>query len=149
MALRLRIVSEQRRARGSRASVVFGVGGGSSGRSAENDWVLPDTSRFVSGRHARVHFRNGSWFIEDTSTNGTFLNDDETPLGRQPPTALHNGDMLRLGEYHVVVAIDAGAGVDSTAEQTGGIHIGNATASALLETPPSLTPVAAAGHLDI
>lgn len=149
MALKLRIVSEHRRAMGSRASVVFGVGGGSIGRSAENDWVLPDTSRFVSGRHARVHFRNGNWFIEDTSTNGTFLNDDETPLGRQPPTALHNGDMLRLGEYHVIVAIDAGSSVDATAEQTGGLHIGNATASELLETPPSMTPAPAAGHLDI
>ncbi len=143
MALKLRIVSEHRRALGSRASVVFGVGGGSIGRSAENDWVLPDPSRFVSGRHARVHFRNGSWFIEDTSTNGTFLNDDENPLNRQPPTPLHNGDMLRLGEYHVVVAIDSGGGIESTAEQTGSVLIGNATASALLESP--LPPVTASG----
>jgi type VI secretion system FHA domain protein len=120
MALRLRIVSEHRRALGSRSSVVFGVGGGSIGRSADNDWVLPDSSRFVSGRHARVKFRDGSWYIEDTSTNGTFLNDDDTPLGRRPPTPLHNGDMLRFGEYHVVVALDSGAGgADATAEQTG------------------------------
>ena len=144
MALKLRIVSDQRRALGPRASVVFGVGGGSIGRSADNDWVLPDSSRFVSGRHARVRFRHGNWYIEDTSTNGTFLNDDETALGKQPPAPLHNGDMLRLGEYHVVVAIDAGTGIDSTAEQTGGVQIGNATASSLLDSPQTPT-----SHLDI
>ena len=40
MALRLRIVSEQRRTLGSRGVVMFGVGGGSIGRAADNDLVL-------------------------------------------------------------------------------------------------------------
>ena len=106
MALRLRIVSDHRRALGSRGAVVFGVTGGSIGRSHDNDWVLPDPSRFVSGRHAKILFRSGSFYLEDTSTNGTFVNDASHPIPRQNPYELRNGDIIRLGEYHVVVALD-------------------------------------------
>jgi len=42
MALRLRVVSDHRRSLGDRGNIVFGVGGGTIGRSADNDWVLPD-----------------------------------------------------------------------------------------------------------
>ncbi len=131
MALRLRIVSDHRRALGKRASVVFGVTGGNIGRSADNDWVLPDPSRFVSGRHARVKFDGGRYFLEDTSTNGTYINDSDQPMPRSTPHELKNGDMLRLGEYHVTVALDpdndfgAGRGgamvnLDSTLEEGSG-----------------------------
>ena len=54
MALRLRVISEHRLRMGDKSSFVFGVSGGSIGRSAENDWVLPDDMRYVSGRHARI-----------------------------------------------------------------------------------------------
>lgn len=110
MALRLRVVSEHRRALGLRGSIVFGAGGGTLGRSAENDWVLPDPSRYVSSRHAKVLFRHGSFFFEDTSTNGTYLNDTDAPMPKQTPCELHHGDVLVIGEYHVVVSIDAGDG---------------------------------------
>ena len=96
MALRLRVVSEHRRALGPRSTIVFGAGGGTIGRSAENDWILPDPSRYISGRHGRVLFRHGSWFFEDTSTNGTYLNDTEAPMPKQTPCELHNGDVLVL-----------------------------------------------------
>ncbi len=109
MALRLRIVSDHRRALGKRASIVFGVTGGNIGRSADNDWVLPDPSRFVSARHARIKFNDGRFFIEDTSTNGTYVNDSDQPLPKAAPQELNNGDMIRFGEYHVVVALDADA----------------------------------------
>ncbi len=106
MALKLRVVSEHRRALGPQGSIVFGTGGGTIGRSGENDWILPDPSRYVSGRHARILFRHGSYFFEDTSTNGTYLNDTESPMPKQTPCELHNGDVLVLGEYHIVVSID-------------------------------------------
>ena len=40
--LRLRVVSEQRRSLAERSSAIFSVEGGTIGRSADNDWVLPD-----------------------------------------------------------------------------------------------------------
>ncbi len=129
MALRLRIVSDHRHAMGARSSVVFGVAGGTLGRSVENDWVLQDNSRFVSSRHARILFRDHCWYLEDVSTNGTFLNDDTAALPKRTPCELHNGDLLRIGDYVVSVAIDV-AGQSATARER---TVGATTELTLLE----------------
>jgi type VI secretion system FHA domain protein len=107
MALRLRVISEHRQRMGDKSTFVFGVSGGSIGRSAENDWVLPDDMRYVSGRHARIVFHKGRYLLQDTSSNGTYVNDNEKPLGNQNPHELKSGDILRIGEYHVQVQIDS------------------------------------------
>jgi type VI secretion system protein len=109
MTLRLRIVSEQRRLLGDRSSIVLGMAGATIGRSVENDWVLPDPMRYVSARHARIIFHEGQYFFEDVSTNGSYVNDSPQPLGRVGPHCLQDGDRLRLGEYHIEVALDAPA----------------------------------------
>src|SRR6187551_2309392 len=107
MALRLRVISEHRLRMGDKSTFVFGVSGGSIGRSAENDWVLPDDMRYVSGRHARIVFHKGRYLLQDTSSNGTYVNDNDKPLGSQNPHELKSGDILRIGEYHVQVQIDS------------------------------------------
>jgi type VI secretion system protein len=107
MALRLRVISEHRHRMGDKSTFVFGVSGGSIGRSAENDWVLPDDMRYVSGRHARIVFHKGRYLLQDTSSNGTFINDNDRPLGGQNPHELRSGDIVRIGEYHVQVQIDS------------------------------------------
>src|ERR1700730_4560107 len=89
MALRLRVVSDHRRSLGDRSSIVFGVGGGTIGRSADNDWVLPDPLRYGSAPHARVSFRNGDYLLEDLSTNGVFVNDSEQAICKVGPHALN------------------------------------------------------------
>lgn len=107
MALRMRVISEHRLNMGDKSTFVFGVSGGSIGRSSENDWVLPDDMRYVSGRHARIIYHKGRYVLQDTSSNGTFVNDSERPLGNQNPHELKSGDILRIGEYHVQVQIDS------------------------------------------
>jgi type VI secretion system FHA domain protein len=107
MALRLRVISDHRQRLGDKSTFVFGVSGGSIGRSAENDWVLPDDMRYVSGRHARIVFHKGRYLLQDTSSNGTYINDNDRPLGSQNPYELKSGDILRIGEYHVQVQIDS------------------------------------------
>jgi type VI secretion system FHA domain protein len=107
MALRLRVISDHRHRMGDKSTFVFGVSGGSIGRSAENDWVLPDDMRYVSGRHARIVFHKGRFLLQDTSSNGTFVNDGDKPLGSQNPHELKGGDVIRIGEYHVQVQIDS------------------------------------------
>jgi len=107
MALRMRVISEHRQQMGDKSTFVFGVSGGSIGRSAENDWVLPDDMRYVSGRHARIVFHKGRYLLQDTSSNGTYVNDNDKPLGSQNPHELKSGDILRIGEYHVQVQIDS------------------------------------------
>ena len=107
MALRLRIVGDQAASLGDAATKVFGVHGGSIGRGRDNDWILPDPDRYMSGSHARVDFRAGSYVIVDTSSNGTYINDAAEPLGKFHEYTLQDGDFLRLGSYEFRVSIDA------------------------------------------
>lgn len=116
MALRLSVVSDQRRLLGDRSSFVLGVAGATIGRSARNDWVLPDPQRYVSARHARIACRDGLYYLEDLSTNGVFVNEDDHPLGRDTPHQLHSGDVLRVGEYELVVAVEPQVIVTAPAE---------------------------------
>ena len=107
--LRLRIVSDHRRSLAERSSATFSVEGGTIGRSADNDWVLPDPRRYVSAHHARVQFREGHFYLQDVSTNGVYVNDDMEPLAKRGSSGyrLADGDILRMGEYHIVAALEA------------------------------------------
>ena len=106
--LRLRVVSEQRRSLAERSSAIFSVEGGTIGRSADNDWVLPDPQRYVSAHHARVQFREGHFYLQDVSTNGVYVNDDMEPLAKRGSSGyrLANGDVLRMGDYHILAALE-------------------------------------------
>ena len=39
------------------------------------DWLLPDPDHFISGHHAAIDYRDGGFFLRDTSTNGVYVND--------------------------------------------------------------------------
>jgi type VI secretion system FHA domain protein len=106
MALRLSVVSDHRRFLGDRSSIVLGANSATIGRAPSNDWVLPDPQRYVSARHARIAWRNGQYFVEDLSTNGVFVNEDERPVGKDLARQLCSGDVLRVGEYQLVVAVE-------------------------------------------
>jgi type VI secretion system FHA domain protein len=114
--LRLRIVSDQGRSLAERSNAAFSIEGGTIGRSADNDWVLPDPLRYVSAHHARVLFREGSFYLQDVSTNGVYVNDDAEPLAKRGSTGyrLADGDLLRMGEYHIVASLEAAS---SSAEE--------------------------------
>jgi type VI secretion system protein len=106
MALKLTIVEAQNGQADRGNSIVFGVAGGGIGRAPDNDWVLPDPQRYLSAHHARVQFRDGAYYLLDTSTNGVYVNDGTVAIGRRNPYPLRDGDRLRLGEYRVLVSID-------------------------------------------
>jgi predicted component of type VI protein secretion system len=108
MALRLKIVSDNAGAAGENPRWTFGVNGGRIGRHTGNDWVLRDPERYVSGRHAQIEHRGGTWLLRDTSTNGTFVNDSDEALGPDRPHQLANGDRFRIGEYEIEVEITGG-----------------------------------------
>lgn len=107
MALRLRVVSNQAKALGNAGSRVFGVHGGTIGRAGDNDWVLPDPDRYISGKHVRIEHRAGSYWLTDTSSNGTYVNEATDPQSALGQRELKDGDRLRMGDYDVVVSIDA------------------------------------------
>ncbi|MEW8395664.1 MAG: FHA domain-containing protein, partial [Candidatus Thiodiazotropha sp.] len=86
-------------------TVTFDDQGGSIGRRGENDWVLPDPERFISGRHALIDFSDGAFHITDLSSNGIFINRSAQPMGKNNRVALHHGDSLTIGDYEIGVAI--------------------------------------------
>ena len=108
MTCRLEIVSEHRDLVGEDAVRVFGEDGGSIGRSLQNDWILPDPDRYISGRHATIDCRGGIYYLLDTSTNGVYVNGDCEPIGKGNPRRLFNGDVLRFGDFEIEVTIDKG-----------------------------------------
>jgi type VI secretion system FHA domain protein len=108
MALRLKIISDNAAAAGDHARWTFGVNGGRIGRHTSNDWVLRDPDRYVSGRHAEIEHRAGTWLLRDLSTNGTYVNDSEEALGPDRLHSLANGDRFRIGEYEIEVEISGG-----------------------------------------
>jgi type VI secretion system protein len=108
MTLRLSVVSEHGIRLGAQSTKVFGVHGGSIGRGTDNEWILPDPERYLSGKHARIDFRAGTYVLVDTSSNGTYVNGAQVPLGKYHDYVLRDGDYVRLGEYEFLVSIDKG-----------------------------------------
>ena len=118
MTCQLEIVSEHREIVGDDAVRVFREKGGSIGRSLQNDWILPDPDRYISGRHAMIDYKGGVYYLLDTSTNGVYINGDCEPIGKGNPRRLFNGDMLRLGDFEIEVTIDAGESIVTPLEET-------------------------------
>jgi len=122
MPLTLKIVSKQRHILGADSVRVFSVHGGSIGRAPDNDWVLPDPDRYISGRHAAIDYRDGAYYLRDTSTNGVFVNRSDQPVGKGAPLRLYDGDELRMGDYvfqaHIVNVSPGGS--DDSGEEVAG-----------------------------
>jgi len=133
MSLTLEIVGRQAQGLGKAKSKTFGQDGGTIGRSLDNDWALPDRQRFLSGRHASIDFRSGSYYIVDTSKNGVFINGAEDPVGHGKPQRLFPGDRVRIGDYEMTVAIE---NVDDTRETLlDGSHVDPVDAKQRVEAP--------------
>ena len=103
MILTLEVTGPQAQEMGAGARKVFKAIGGTLGRLPDNDWVFPDP--YVSGRHALIRYVNGKFFVEDTSTNGVFINSPDNRLARGQPQQLRNGDLLYIDAYRINVSI--------------------------------------------
>ena len=114
MLLALSIVSEQGASLGPSSYKVFDERGGSIGRIAGNDWVLPDAQNFVSSRHARVSANAGAFYLEDTSSNGTFINAPDQLASRTELQKLSDGDRLFIGDYEIIVQLIPSAAAEAT-----------------------------------
>ncbi|MEP1586329.1 MAG: type VI secretion system-associated FHA domain protein [Tateyamaria sp.] len=76
----------------------------SIGRKANNDWSLPDNTRFISGHHVSVTVENDTYLLEDVSTNGTFVNGASQRISGKHK--LSDGDTIRIGSYIVGVVLE-------------------------------------------
>ena len=87
------------------------------GRATGNDWVLPDSTRFISSHHFDVDFHDGAWFLTDKSTNGTFLVGQ--PYRLDGPYRLQQGDRFQIGPYFVIVLLGQAPALQPFGANTG------------------------------
>ncbi|WP_018693235.1 type VI secretion system-associated FHA domain protein TagH [Algicola sagamiensis] len=76
------------------------------GRSASSDWHLPDPEKIISSQHAMIEQAPaGGFLLHDTSTNGTFINHQVSPIGKGNQYLLESGDSIRIGDYELIFEI--------------------------------------------
>jgi type VI secretion system FHA domain protein len=128
---------------------VFHASGGTIGRLPDNDWVLPDG--YVSSRHAKIRYANGVFQIEDTSTNGVFINSPQNRLARGQPYVLKSGDRIFIDPYEIEASISAepsqGAenpfALDDPFDRAAGVSSGHGSLA-----PPDSRPLPPADDVD-
>ncbi|HGM5582327.1 TPA: type VI secretion system-associated FHA domain protein TagH [Pseudomonas putida] len=76
---------------------------GTLGRAPGNDLVLDDPGKYISRSHARVERREGGYYLTDTGSNPSVIN--ERLLGHGRETLLQAGDQLVIGDYQLGVAL--------------------------------------------
>ena len=87
----------------TRPYAVFDEAGGTIGRSADNDWVLPGPE--VSRHHAQIQFSGGSFQIRDQSTNGVYLNSTAMRVTNERSAFVNHGDLVYIGGFTLRVAV--------------------------------------------
>jgi type VI secretion system protein len=131
-------------------SASFSEQGGSIGRRDDNDWVLPDPERFISGRHAVISFDDGRFFITDVSSNGVFINHADSPIGNDGQSPLQQGDTLTIGEYEIGVSLRESAIQSAEASSFDALDDPYARLldeNAGIQLEPGFTPLDAQRHL--
>jgi type VI secretion system protein ImpI len=127
---------------GQRARVTFDQRGGSIGRGAGCDWVLDGAG--VSRLHASIRNIDGTYFIEDHSTNGVVHNG--APLRRGYPAPLRNGDSVQIDVFAIEVTVvgveqeDAAAVAPIAAPQPAAVPAASAAAVDVADHEPALGP---------
>ncbi len=108
MTLTLRIENFDVLDNGGPVSITLDRSGCDVGRGRGMHWVLPDPGRHISSHHFSVAWRDGAYWLTDTSTNGTFL--EGSPYRLQGPHRIGPGDRFTVGHY-VIMAMVQGAGL--------------------------------------
>ncbi|PPK61319.1 FHA domain protein [Malaciobacter marinus] len=75
--------------------------GGVVGRSNDIDNSLADSKNIISSKHFLIHFQDKQYFIEDISTNGTFLKNPFSKLLKNEPVKINDLDIFIVGEYEL------------------------------------------------
>jgi type VI secretion system protein len=119
MPLRLTITSYHKLTPGQATERQLDQGVLTIGRGPENDWVLPDPERLVSSLHCTIQFKDGAYYLTDNSTNGVLLVNAGLRLRRGTSERLQDGELIRLGEYDILVQLEALAGFAGSSAASG------------------------------
>ena len=135
MALILKLISPSQLIDGQATEHEFNALGGTIGRKPGNDLVLLDPERYISGRHALIEYRDGHYYITDTSTNGVYVNDARVPLGQGNTTEIMSGDKITIGTYQLLSYISDNVSNKSPVSPTGAVNTGGTTRPPATENP--------------
>ncbi|MTZ13948.1 type VI secretion system-associated FHA domain protein TagH [Pseudomonas sp. JL972] len=101
MELVFDMVGAQQFVPGLLTTKTFKQAGGVIGRAEGCDWVIPDRKRVLSGRHAVISYRDGAFFLTDTSSNGIQLKDSGASLVKDQPQRIEHGSVYCLGDFEI------------------------------------------------
>lgn len=79
----------------------FRQAGGVIGRGADCDWVIPDRNRHVSHHHITISYRDGSFYLTDTSSNGVLSGESRERLPKGQAVRIEHGSLYVLGDFEL------------------------------------------------
>jgi type VI secretion system protein ImpI len=79
----------------------FKQAGGVIGRADDCDWIIPDRKRHLSGHHALVSYRDGAFYLTDTSSNGIKVSDSGACLRKGEAVRIEHGSRYMLGDFEI------------------------------------------------
>jgi pSer/pThr/pTyr-binding forkhead associated (FHA) protein/S1-C subfamily serine protease len=94
-------------------------------------------SKVVSGRHARIFYQDAAWWIEDSSRNGTILDDERLQAGQRH--AIKVGQIVGLGESGPrlrVAVLESRKVAETLMEMPGEVPGGGASTAVVSTTAP-------------
>ncbi len=116
----------------------LGEPGGTLGRGAGNSLVLEDPELYLSTLHCQISLENGSYYLIDHSTNGTFYGGSTDPMGKGSKIPVHDNDHFVIGDYEFVISITSAPSAMSADP-----FAGQAAESSMPQDDPLQTPPAA------
>lgn len=79
----------------------FKQAGGVIGRGADCDWIIPDRKRHLSSHHALISYREGAFYLTDTSSNGIQISNSGARLYKGQTVRIEHGSRYVLGEFEI------------------------------------------------
>ncbi|TBU76589.1 type VI secretion system-associated FHA domain protein TagH [Pseudomonas daroniae] len=79
----------------------FKQAGGVIGRGEDCDWIIPDRKRHLSNHHAVISYREGTFFLTDTSSNGIQDSANGARLRKGEAVRIEHGSVYVLGDFEI------------------------------------------------
>ena len=95
----------------------FDQDGGTIGRLSEkkdNHLFLPDPARYISRIHAKISYKDGHFYLTDSSIDGTYLRNRDICI-HGDSARITDGDHIWIGDYELIVKIHSADFLDATA----------------------------------
>lgn len=83
------------------SSKTFRRAGGTIGRAGDCEWQIPDSNRHLSNHHALVSYRDGQFFLTDTSSNGIQDRGSGARLRKGQAQRIEQGSVYLLGDFEI------------------------------------------------